>query len=115
MFGWVVAGTLVGFAFLTLCDLHFDCGCVLPGQGGATHCDIRTAGAPDCPWCDHVEWAAVVVLVSYGVGLAVATAAARHIGWAGTLLLCLIAILGSIMVGGIITSLLTGRPVLAGL
>ena len=49
--GWLLGLMLGGLSFLTLCDLSFDCGCVAPGMGDWQHCDIQTAGPPDCPWC----------------------------------------------------------------
>ena len=52
-----------------LCDLVFDCGCTWPLLGADAHCDIHTAGPPDCPVCTHPPIAAaasVVLLAAWG-------------------------------------------------
>ena len=49
--GFVVAAAAVSVFFLDLCHLTYDCGCVSLRAGGAAHCNIRTPGPPDCPYC----------------------------------------------------------------
>ena len=113
--GWV-AGVLLGsLSFLTLCDLSFDCGCCAPGMGGWDHCDIQTAGPPDCPWCERPSIAAVVFgFAALGALGAVRVSATRFplliaiaVSWAAFNLATIVA--------GIVTALALGRPVLAGL
>jgi len=53
---WKAAIFAAGFAFtsqffIVWCDLIYDCGCTFDVLGGAAHCNIQKAGAPDCPWC----------------------------------------------------------------
>ena len=43
----ILTVALGAFAFLPICDLHFDCGCTWPGAGSDSHCDIHTSGLPD--------------------------------------------------------------------
>lgn len=113
--GWLLAIVLGSLSFLTLCDLAFDCGCLAPGMGNWQHCDIRTAGPPDCPWCARPGIAAAAFVFS-ALGALLATRAAVDrlpllvvvaAGWAGFNLATILA--------GIVTSLALGRPVLAGL
>jgi hypothetical protein len=47
----VVIATAV--LFLPLCGFLHRCGCQAPGAGGATHCNVRNARGPHCPWCEH--------------------------------------------------------------
>lgn len=113
--GWAVGMVLASIAILPLCDLSFDCGCRLPGLGGYTHCDIHTAGPPDCPWCEKPMRFAVAGIVSYGVALvAVLWLPARmRFGW---LVLTGFSVAWvSTLVAGMVTSILLGRPVLAGM
>lgn len=49
--GFVVAAAAASVFFLDLCHLTYDCGCAPLWAGGAAHCNIRTAGPPDCPYC----------------------------------------------------------------
>ncbi|MDA1094776.1 MAG: hypothetical protein O3A25_16115, partial [Acidobacteria bacterium] len=46
--------------FLDLCDLIFACGCEAFWLTAAEHCNIQTAGRPDCPWCATGIWGSVV-------------------------------------------------------
>ena len=46
--------------FLDLCDLIFACGCEAFWLTAAEHCNIQTAGRPDCPWCATGLWGSVV-------------------------------------------------------
>jgi hypothetical protein len=113
--GWLLGLMLGGLSFLTLCDLSFDCGCVAPGMGDWQHCDIMTAGPPDCPWCDRPTISAgTFVFAALGALLATRASVARlpffvvvAASWAGFNLATLLA--------GIVTAIALGRPVLAGL
>ena len=112
--GWLLGLSLGGLSFLTLCDLSFDCGCVAPGMGDWQHCDVQTAGPPDCPWCVHPTISgAAFVIAALGALLATRAAVARlpfivvvAASWAGFNLATLLA--------GIVTAIILGRPVLAG-
>ncbi len=113
--GWLLGVVLGSLSFLTLCDLAFDCGCLAPGMGDWQHCDIMTAGAPDCPWCEQPKIAAAAFAFSALGALFAARAAVARLpllvvvaaGWAGFNLATILA--------GIATALVLGRPVLAGL
>lgn len=106
---------LGAFAFLPICDLHFDCGCRFPGLGGHSHCDILTSGPPDCAWCDHA-WAGYASLVfSSLAGLAALVAVPRNTHWTVATLLGFAAFFLAALVAGVLTSLAVGQPVLAGL
>ncbi len=113
--GWILGLVLGSASFLTMCDLSFDCGCLAPGLGDWQHCDIQTAGPPDCPWCEQPEIAAVAfVFAALGALLAARAAVARFpllvavaVSWAGFNLATILA--------GIVTAIVLGRPVLAGL
>lgn len=113
--GWILGTVLGSLSFLTLCDLAFDCGCLAPGMGDWQHCDIRTAGPPDCPWCEQPEIAAAAFAFSALGALLGTRAAAPRLpmlvvvaaSWAGFNL--------ATVVAGIVTALALGRPVLAGL
>lgn len=50
---FAAAAGVASLLFLDFCDLFYDCGCVSPWAGGAAHCNIRTPGPPDCPYCAH--------------------------------------------------------------
>ena len=110
-----ILGTVLGsLSFLTICDLSFDCGCCAPGMGDMQHCDIQTAGPPDCPWCARLPIGAAAFLTAAAGALFVARGAERvpflaivAASWAGFNL--------ALIAAGILTALLTGRPVLAGL
>ena len=54
-----------GLLLVPQCGFFFRCGCGPPWVG-ATHCNVRRADEPHCPWC---EWAS---LGSVGGGLALA-------------------------------------------
>ena len=113
--GWLLGLCLGGLSFLTICDLNFDCGCVAPGMGDWQHCDIQTAGPPDCPWCEQPKIsAAAFVIAALGALLATRAAVARlpfivvvAASWAGFNLAAIAA--------GIVTAIALGRRVLAGL
>lgn len=113
--GWLLGLMLGGLSFLTLCDLSFDCGCVAPGMGDWQHCDIQTAGPPDCPWCDRPTISAsAFVFAALGALLATRASFSRlpfvvvvAASWAGFNL--------AIILAGIVTAIVLGRPVLAGL
>ena len=113
--GWLLGLVLGGLSFLTLCDLSFDCGCVAPGMGDWQHCDIQTAGPPDCPWCKTPTISAgAFVFAALGALLATRASVARlpfivvvAASWAGFNLATILA--------GIATAIALGRPVLPGL
>ncbi len=113
--GWLLGGLLAGLAILPICDLHFDCGCRWPGLGGYAHCDIHTSGPPDCPWCARPSIMVVSMALSYALGLAGAIGTARHAGLAFVTLASLAGVLTGALLTGVLTSLLLGLPVLAGL
>ena len=58
--------------FIVWCDLIYDCGCVMDMWGGADHCNIQQAGAPDCPWCADATYGGI----AFGTTIAVQAAAA---------------------------------------
>jgi hypothetical protein len=111
---WAIGAVLATFAMLPLCDLSFDCGCRLPGLGGYAHCDIHTAGPPDCPWCEQPLLFIAAVLVSYGTALlgVLWLPARTRFGW--LVLTGLTVAWLTTLLGGIVTSLFLDRPVLAG-
>jgi len=114
--GWVVGGLLAGLTVMPICDLHFDCGCRWPGFGGYAHCDIHTAGPPDCPWCDRPGTMVLSMLFSYGFGLGGALwASARRFRVFYVALASFAAIVAGTFLTGIVTSWILGLPALAGL
>ena len=113
--GWILGGLAAGVLILPICDLHFDCGCRLPGFGGYEHCDIHTAGPPDCPWCANTNTWVTVTVISYGLGLAAAWAAAGRWPLAAVALAGFAGTVSGSLAAGVITSLWLGRPVFAGL
>ena len=46
-----IALVVTSVVYMPVCDLVFDCGCTWPWLGGVQHCNIHTAGPPDCPLC----------------------------------------------------------------
>jgi len=61
----VVFGAVLAVTFATLlpmCNLIFSCGCTFTG---ASHCNIRHASGPMCPWCSHGN----ACLIAYAVTL----------------------------------------------
>ena len=113
--GWILGGLAAGALILPICDLHFDCGCRLPGLGGYSGCDIHTAGPPDCPWCAQPAGWIAVTLLSYGLGLLAAWAAAVRWPLLAVALSSFAGTVATTVAAGLITSLLLGRPLLAGL
>ena len=81
LFGVAVAVT--GLVYLDLCDWIFDCGCRAMWAGGASACNIQTAGHPDCPWCSYGFWgAAIPFLAIVGVQATVTLTPGRAgVGW----------------------------------
>ena len=112
---WLLGGVLAGFAVLPICDLHFDCGCDWPGLGGYAHCDIHTAGPPDCPWCDRWLVGLIGMGSGYVIGLAVAVGLPLRLHFALNALVVVFAILAGLLLSGMATSLALGLPLLAGL
>ncbi len=115
LLAWLLGVALAAVAVLPLCNLHFDCGCSWPGLGGWTHCDIHTAGPPDCPWCERPMLFVVSLLFSAAAGLAGAVWSAARLHFAWVVLVSLGLFWAGALLAGIVTSLLLGRPVLAGL
>ena len=106
---------IASFAILPLCDLSFDCDCRLPGLGGYAHCDIHTAGPPDCPWCEKPTRFVAAVLVSYGAALVGVLWLPARARFELVVLTGLSIAWGTTLLAGVVTSLLLGRAVLAGL
>lgn len=62
--GWKAVFFAAGIAFtsqffIVWCDLVYDCGCTFGFLGGAAHCNIQEAGAPDCPWCANSTYGSI--------------------------------------------------------
>ncbi len=115
--GWLLGGLLAGITLMPICDLHFDCGCGWPGFGGFAHCDIHTAGPPDCPWCDQPWSFVLAALFSYSVGLAGALWVAsgrRRWKLVSAGMTSFAAIVSATLLAGVVTSWILGRPPLAG-
>lgn len=104
---------LGGFAFMPVCDLSFDCGCTWPGAGSMAHCDILTAGPPDCPWCAYPWSGYGTMALSTGAAFVAIARTRRH--WAVSTLVGLTVFFATAMLAGVVTSLWLGRPPLAGL
>ena len=111
----MLGGLLAAVAVLPVCDLHFDCGCSWPGLGGYSHCDVHTAGPPDCPWCDRPLVGLIAMLFAYGVGLGVALGLPTRLHLALSAAAVVAGIVAGLVVAGLATSLVLGLPVLAGL
>ena len=105
---------MASLAVLPVCDLNFDCGCGWPGAGAYAHCDIHTPGPPDCPWCDHPVFFVLAALFGYGLALAAALGSASRTGFLSCVGITVVVLLAALMLAGIVTSLLLGRPPLAG-
>ena len=113
--GWLLGALLASFAILPICDLAFDCGCRWPGFGGYAHCDIHTAGPPDCPWCEKPSRFITSLLFSYGAGLLGAFLLPGRTPFAVVVLTSLAVVVAGALLAGAATAVLLGRPVLAGL
>lgn len=112
---WILVVLLAVVVLLPICDLHFDCGCRWPGLGGASQCDIHTAGPPDCPWCKHPWIAYGTMAASAGLGLIAVLVIPARTHWAVAASIGMAtAVLGE-LAAGIVTSLWLGLPALAGL
>lgn len=111
---WLVGALLAAPGILPLCDLHFDCGCLLPGLGGWRHCDIHTAGPPDCPWCAYPAVFLLTLALSLASGLGLILPLRGRAHYAVLLLASATGFLLGGLVSGIATSLILGRPILAG-
>jgi hypothetical protein len=60
---WAILGVglcVTSLLFLDLCDLIFACGCEAFWLAAADHCNIHTAGRPDCPWCGTGVWGTIL-------------------------------------------------------
>ena len=58
--------------FIVWCDLIYDCGCTFDALGGAAHCNIQQAGAPDCPWCADSTYGGIAFFATLGAQAAAA-------------------------------------------
>jgi hypothetical protein len=99
---------------MPVCDLCFDCGCLWPGLGGVSHCDIQVKGAPDCPWCAY-PWSGFTAMgFSALAGLLAMGAVPVRLHWGLRTLVGIVTLFGAAFVAGIVTSLWLGLPPLAG-
>ena len=98
---------------LPVCDLHFDCGCTL--AHGASHCDIQVSGPPDCPWCTRLSIAVAAIGLPYLAGAFSAYRLAQKHNVALNTVVTFVVIVAGMFVTGVITSLVRGLPVLAGI
>ena len=114
LLGWLLGGLIGAMAIMPLCDLNFDCGCSWPWRGGMAHCDIRTAGPPDCPWCDDLSFFAPAMLFSYGLALGGSFLIADKLSFPLIVLVALAWVLVGILLAGAFTSLALDLPVLSG-
>ena len=106
---------LGAYAFMPICDLHFDCGCKWPGFGGHAHCDIHLSGLPDCPWCDHT-WIGYAAFGSSAIlVLAALWGLPRTTSWWVATFAGLATFAFGMLAAGIATSWWMGLPLLAGL
>jgi len=46
-----VAAVVTSLAFLSFCDLVYQCGCKPVWAGAAESCNIHVPGVRHCPWC----------------------------------------------------------------
>ena len=106
---------LSAFAFLPICDLHFDCGCTWPGVGGLSHCDIHRIGPPDCPWCDHAWTGYAAFGISMVFALAVVWALPQDTRWPVATVAGLATFLFGALAAGLVTSWWLELPILGGL
>ena len=106
---------LGAFAFLPICDLHFDCGCTWPGVGGVSHCDIHQSGPPDCPWCDHAWTGYAAFGISAALALAASWVLPRSTRWPVATIAGLAAYLFGMLAAGLVTSWWLELPLLGGL
>jgi hypothetical protein len=111
----ILAVALGAFAFLPICDLHFDCGCTWPGAGSDSHCDIHTSGPPDCPWCDHAWIGYLAMGFGAVIGLAVVWVLPHRTPGVIVTLSGIAACLLGILAAGVVTSLWLELPLFAGL
>lgn len=59
------ATTVFSAVFLIdFCGLIYQCGCRSLWAGAARHCNVHTAGAPDCPWCSIGMSGSLAILLS---------------------------------------------------
>ncbi len=65
------AATFTGVFFINWCHLVYDCGCTFMWAGAADHCNIQTAGPPDCPWCARADLAGIAFFATIGAQAAV--------------------------------------------
>lgn len=74
---WCPAALVAVVFYIDLCALLFACGCHSLWNGAAAACNIHSAGAPDCPWCQGAWWSGYTPL------LAIVAAQALVAGWPG--------------------------------
>jgi hypothetical protein len=76
-----VVSPIAFLSILPLCNFYFDCGCAALWAGGSEHCDIHTAGPPDCPWCVGDAFAAVEAMMLGGsiAGIALGLYVSRRV------------------------------------
>ena len=112
----VIVTLVVGaWSFLPICDLHFDCGCVSLWAGAADHCDIHVPGPPDCPWCHHPWMGYAAMLIATMAGLGGIVLSRKSTRWLVPMIAGLLGFHAALVLLGLLTSLMRGTPVLAGL
>lgn len=75
----LAAAALTALTGHRICDWIFDCGCTWILAGGDAHCDVHTAGPPDCPVCADLGVGATSALALFGGWSALLAGAARFV------------------------------------
>ncbi len=63
---FAAAAGFTAIFFINWCNMVYNCGCTFIWAGFADHCNIQTAGPPDCPWCARGDLAAAAFFVTLG-------------------------------------------------
>ena len=118
---WVRALVLVGvvgvsYAFFTpFCGVMFNCGCKVLWDGAGNFCNVHNLGGPHCPFCSTGSWGKMLPRGSVWVTQAAVVLAPLNISWKSSLLLGLMAFIGTALLIGLVFLLTTGYPTFLGI
>jgi hypothetical protein len=88
--------------FTPICGVLHRCGCQTPWSGGKSHCNIKEAVGPHCPWCEHRALGGVAAALMLGGQLLVFRRGLGRLGLAGAAAAALVALpLVSVLAGAI--------------
>lgn len=79
----MLAAAVTSLAFLSFCDLVYQCGCKPAWAGAAESCNIHVPGVRHCPWCSYGYVGGAIPYGSILLAQALASfwPAALSLGW----------------------------------